>query len=281
MDKRIDWRALRSRAVQRLALELASVACACSGEGHARPVTTMGLRFPSPVGIAAGFDRYGRLARRVAALGFGFNEIGSLTANEVAQLGVMHNGAARLGISLTLDARQASAESRAMLRAAWPHADYLMLNLIGPTSAPLLSQSTRLRHLLAALVDEQRQLNQDGRRRVPLLAKLRCMPERTPFSIAGLLVELGFDGLLAAHDPGPPATAERYRAWQDPRRQAHACQQIEELRRFCGPDMALLSVGGVQTADHLRARMSAGAELVQVHTAFMHQSPWLARRLLR
>ena len=202
-------------------------------------------------------------------------------ANEVAQLGVMHNGAARLGISLTLDARQASAESRAMLRAAWPHADYLMLNLIGPTSAPLLSQSTRLRHLLAALVDEQRQLNQDGRRRVPLLAKLRCMPERTPFSIAGLLVELGFDGLLAAHDPGPPATAERYRAWQDPRRQAQACQQIEDLRRFCGPDMALLSVGGVQTADHLRARMSAGAELVQVHTAFMHQSPWLARRLLR
>lgn len=46
------------------------------------------------------------------------------------------------------------------------------------------------------------------------------------------------------------------RAWQDPRRQAQACQQIEELRRFCGPDMALLSVGGVQTADHLRARMS-------------------------
>ena len=166
----------------------------------------MGLRFPSPVGIAAGFDRYGRLARRVAALGFGFNEIGSLTATEVAQLGVMHTAAARPGISLTLDARQASAESRAMLRAAWPHADYLMLNLIGPTSAPLLSQSTRLRHLLAALVDEQRQLNQDGRRRVPLLAKLRCMPERTPFSIAGLLVELGFDGLLAAHDPGPPAT---------------------------------------------------------------------------
>ncbi|WP_251989765.1 hypothetical protein [Stutzerimonas stutzeri] len=63
--------------------------------------------------------------------------------------------------------------------------------------------------------------------------------------------------------------------------QAQACQQIEELRRFCGPDMALLSVGGVQTADHLRARMTAGAELVQVHTAFMHQSPWLARRLLR
>ena len=157
-----------------------------------------------------------------------------------------------------------------MLRAAWPHADYLMLNLIGPTSAPLLSQSTRLRHLLASLVDEQRQLNQDGRRRVPLLAKLRCMPERTPFSIAGLLVELGFDGLLAAHDPatgnsralpglaGSPAAGS-------------GRQQIEELRRFCGPDM--LCFGGVQTADHLRARMSAGAELVQVHTAFMHQSP--------
>jgi dihydroorotate dehydrogenase len=40
-------------------------------------------------------------------------------------------------------------------------------------------------------------------------------------------------------------------------------------------------VGGIQTASHLQARMDAGAELVQVHTALLHQGPWLARHLLR
>ena len=232
------------------------------------------------MGIAAGFDRYGRLARRVAALGFGFNEIGSLTANEVAQLGVMHNGAARLGISLTPGRK-----------AGFGGEPRHIAGRVAPCRLPDAQPDRADQRTAAIAIDTtppsaRRPLRRttptepDGRRRVPLLAaalhaRTHALLYRRP------ACRTGFDGLLAAHDPGPPATAERYRARQDPRRQAQACQQIEELRRFCGPDMALLSVGGVQTADHLRARMTAGAELVQVHTAFMHQSPWLARRLLR
>jgi len=45
--------------------------------------------------------------------------------------------------------------------------------------------------------------------------------------------------------------------------------------------MALLSVGGIQTASHLQARMRAGADLVQVHAALLRQGPWLGRKLLR
>ena len=75
MDKLMDWQALRNR----IALNLTSVACRLSAVPR-HPVTVMGLEFPTPLGIAAGFDRHGALGRRVASLGFGFNEIGSLTA---------------------------------------------------------------------------------------------------------------------------------------------------------------------------------------------------------
>lgn len=281
MDRRHGLHALRRSLAQQLSLTLFDVACRLPHAVPGRPLTVMGLSFPSPLGIAAGFDRNGRLARRVAALGFGFNEIGSLTADGLAQLEPMSRGEARLGINLTLDAGSSVAESCALLRNAWPQADYLVLNLIGPASAPLLSNAVRLRNLLTALREEHQQLNLEGKRQVPLLAKLRCLPKQVPFLLASMLLDLKFDGLLAAHDPGPPATRERYRAWQDPQQQALACEQIEGLRRFCGQGMALISVGGIQTASHLQARMDAGAELVQVHTALLHQGPWLARHLLR
>ncbi|MDX2351033.1 phosphoserine aminotransferase [Stutzerimonas xanthomarina] len=281
MAERIDLHALRKRLSHRLALGLVDIACCTSNSRISRPRTVMGLHFPSPLGIAAGFDRSGRLGRRVAALGFGFNEIGSLTINQVACLTPAHHGNARLGINLTLDATQSMAGACAMLRSAWSHADYLVLNLIGPASASLLQQDARLRQLLTVLRQYQQHLNQTGGRRVPLIAKLRCLPGQIPFSHAGLLLELGFDGLLAAHDPGPPATRCRYHDWQDERQQAQACAQIKHLHRFCGTGFALMSVGGIQSGAHLQARLDAGAQLVQVHAALIYQGPWLARRLLR
>ena len=242
----------------------------------------MELEFPSPLGIAAGFDRYGHLGRRASALGFGFNEIGSLGPDDMTRLRLPARGSARLGINLSLDARHSTEELGAMFRSAWKQADYLVVNLIGPTSEPLMQRTERprLRRLLAALRHETHTSNLSGTRRVPLVAKLRSLPQQPPLELAELLLELGFDGLLAAHDPGPPATRQRYRDWQHDTQQAQACRQLERLHRLCGHDLALMSVGGIQTAAHLRARLEAGAELVQVHTALMHRGPWLARGLL-
>lgn len=267
---------------RQLALRLACIAARWPTAAMLeRPVEVMGLRFASPLGIAAGFDRQGRLGRRAGALGFGCNEIGSLDLTAITHLParVLGPGTARLGLNLHLDPGISIAALRAGLARAWPLADYLMLNLISPASAPLLSAGQRpwLRQLLAAARAEQQRLNACGHR-VPLAVKLRCLPGQVPLALAELLLELGYDGLLAAHDPGPPATRQRYRAWQDPARQAQACAQIEQLRRLCGEQMALLSVGGIQSAEHLDARLAAGAELVQVHSVLLHAWPWQAQR---
>lgn len=275
---------LHNRLRQRLALDLTRIASRIPAfEAPGQPVRVMGLEFPSPLGIAAGFDRYGHLGRRASVLGFGFNEIGSLGPADMARLRPSaSSGSARLGINLSLDARHSVEELGAMFRSAWKQADYLVVNLIGPTSEPLMQRTERprLRRLLAALRHETHTSNLSGARRVPLVAKLRSLPQQPPLELAELLLELGFDGLLAAHDPGPPATRQRYRDWQHDTQQAQACRQLEQLRYLCGHDLALISVGGIQTAAHLQARLEAGARLVQVHTALMHQGPWLARGLL-
>jgi len=123
-------------------------------------------------------------------------------------------------------------------------------------------------------------LREQSGRHVPLLVKLRCVPGEVPLELTERLRTLGYDGLLAAHDPGPPATAARYRRWQQPSAQYEACAQVAALKAICGPQMALLSVGGIQTAAHVQARRVAGADLVQLHSALLQRGPWIARSLL-
>lgn len=269
---------------QDLALRLA---CAASYLPTARSdvhaVQVMGLQFAAPVGVAAGFDPCGRLGRRAVRLGFGFTEIGSCSLVRMLELVPdQPGGSGLIGINLSLDPRRTRAELCAGLSLAWAQADYLMLNLINPLSAPLLAddQRPRLTELLRALRNRGRALDSCGARRVPMAVKLRSLPGQVPLALTELLLQLGFDGVLAAHDPGPPATAERYLGWQHDDQQHLACQQIEQLRQLCGDELALMSVGGVQTADHLRARMAAGAQLVQVHSALLREGPFIARRLL-
>nr|WP_298148158.1 phosphoserine aminotransferase [uncultured Pseudomonas sp.] len=267
-----------------LALRLACIGARClQAPAPIRPITLMGLRCASPLAIAAGFDRHGQLGRRAGALGFACNEIGSFDlASATGLLLPPHQaGTALLGINLTIDPNSPIDALCAGLGHASLFADYLMLNLIAPRSAVLLSaeQRPRLRMILAALRARQQRLDLLGRR-VPLAVKLRCLPGQVPLALTELLLELGYDGLLAAHDPGPPANRQRYHAWQNPDNQALACAQIERLRALCGNQLALMSVGGIQNAAHLRARLAAGAELVQVHTLLLHGWPWQTRHLL-
>jgi len=167
-----DANAAHHPFVQRLSLSRACAASRLPLGDIGRPVTAMDLTFASAIGVAAGFDRHGRLGRQASALGFGFNEIGSLTAADLPRLAISQRGNARLGLNLTLDAGRSVDEHHAMLASAWPLADYLVINLIGPACAPLLPEQPRLRATLAALRQQQTHLDQAGKRRVPLIAKV-------------------------------------------------------------------------------------------------------------
>jgi len=247
----------------------------------------MGLDFRNPIGIAAGFDRQGLLLPEWERLGFGHIEIGTLCRYPqpgaypgiatLTRLQRQPSSGCRLGVNIGLNPGRSPAQAQADLlycqRVAWHVADYLCVNL-GNANARWLQQpehEAELIDTLYALTDRQRRLSAAGGRSLPLAVKLGLeleRPERLPAlpSILPRLPTLGIDGLVLALDRGKPATAEkRQQAWQD-----LACELTRQSRALLGPDTALIVVGGIGNEQDICHRLTAGADLVQVHNGLLH-----------
>ncbi|REJ34735.1 MAG: dihydroorotate dehydrogenase (quinone) [Bacillota bacterium] len=174
-------------------------------------VEAFGLRFPNPVGLAAGFDKDARAPRALAALGFGFIEVGTVTprpqpgnprprlfrlpADEalINRMGFNNEGAAaaaaRLGrahpvpvpVGVNIGRNRATPNERAAedylecLRVLFPHAAYAVINVSSPNTPELrdLQAAAALGRLLAAVQAENRALSRKhGRAPLPVLVKI-------------------------------------------------------------------------------------------------------------
>jgi len=295
-------------------------------------VSAMGLDFPSPFGVAAGFDKDAKYALGLGALGFGHVEVGTVTAaaqpgNErprlfrlttdralVNRMGFNNQGAeaaaerlarirrrrrrpvigVNLGKNRVVAVEDAIPNYLAATRTLAPLADYLVVNVSSPNTPGLrgLQELDRLRPLLAAVLAAAERADGETNRRVPLLVKIAPdMDDEQVTAITRLAVELGLAGLIATN-----TTIAREGLAADPERIASigagglsgaplAERALEVLRvvRAAAPDPAfvVISVGGVETAGDIRARLAAGATLVQGYTGFIYEGPFWAASLNR
>ncbi|HEY0079496.1 MAG TPA: quinone-dependent dihydroorotate dehydrogenase [Pyrinomonadaceae bacterium] len=170
-----------------------------------------GLRFSNPVGLAAGFDKNGRVAHALAALGFGFVEVGTVTHRPqpgnprprlfrlpldralVNRLGFNNEGAASLarrlearrrpdcvlginiGKSRAVEIEDAVDDYLRSFELIYPHADYVAVNVSSPNTPKLreLQREENLSALLSAIQHRNRELAAEaGRAPLPLLVKL-------------------------------------------------------------------------------------------------------------
>lgn len=257
------------------------------------PVEVMGLTFSNPVGLAAGFDRDGKLAGWLAPAGFGFVEIGTINVDseavsdtELARIGrtlrkartrsgACSNPAHRqlLGISLgsmweTLDERTVADYLRGM-EVLWPYADYLAINLSRPGSPgrTLPADPAVLRFLLENIKQGHAALAERYESQVPIVVKaaIERRREKTIPPSVFLARELEFDGVLVAFERWPS------------RQEVIEC--ISELRASIHP-LSLIIVGGIRTADDARQTLDAGADLVQLFSGFVEQGPLRTRRMI-
>ncbi len=72
-----EWTATQMERLQRIPLALHAISRICASPP--RPTTLLGMTFPNPIGIAAGFDKSATMMPMLAALGFGFIEVGTVT----------------------------------------------------------------------------------------------------------------------------------------------------------------------------------------------------------
>lgn len=202
-----------------------------------KPVTVMGLTFKNPVGLAAGLDKNGDCLEGLAALGFGFLEIGTVTPRPQAgnpkprlfrlpeheaiinRMGFNNKGidylltqvkrsnyAGVLGINIGKNAdtpiENALDDYLIGLQKAYSVASYVTMNISSPNTKNLrqLQQGDDLKKLISAMKEQQLKLQNQHGRYVPLVLKIA--PDLTPEevrNIANLLLQFEIDGVIATN----------------------------------------------------------------------------------
>ncbi|MGV2494661.1 quinone-dependent dihydroorotate dehydrogenase [Pelagerythrobacter aerophilus] len=276
-----------------------------------------GLRFPNPLGMAAGFDKDGEVPDAVLGLGFGFVEIGSITplpqpgnprprlfrlAEDRAVINRMgfNNGgaaeaearlrrrAARPGIvGVNIGANKDSADRIAdyalLTRRFAPLASYLTVNISSPNTPGLraLQDEGALIALLDAVLDAR---PADG---PPVF--LKVAPDLEPAdmdAIARIALDKRLGALIVSNTTisrpplASPQAGETGGLSGAPLRDL-AQQRLRDFRAATGGAIPLIGVGGIGSAEDAWARIRAGASLVQLYSAMVYEGPGLARRIVR
>ena len=201
------------------------------------PVRAMGLEFPNPLGLAAGLDKDGDHIDALAALGFGFIEIGAVTLRPqpgnpkprvfrlpeagalINRLGFNSRGLdvavanmrrsryrGILGVNIGRNSdtpnERAAEDYSACLRGVYPHASFVTVNVSSPNTRNLreLQAAAELDVLLAALAAERARLARQHGKRVPLAVKIAPDLDNAGIeSVAERVVAHGFDGVIATN----------------------------------------------------------------------------------
>ena len=204
---------------------------------HTCPTTLMGLSLPNPIGLAAGLDKNGQYIDALAALGFGFIEIGTVTPRPqpgnpqprlfrvpeyqaiINRMGFNNLGIDNLianvrqsayggilGINIGKNAdtpmEKAADDYLICLEKAYPHASYITVNISSPNTKNLraLQGGDELTALLTALKNKQAQLHGTHGRYVPLAVKIAPdLDEEQVADIAHVTRRTEMDGIIATN----------------------------------------------------------------------------------
>lgn len=278
-------------------------------------VEAFGRSFPTPVGVAAGFDKDARLPRVLAALGFGHVEVGAVTAERqtgnrrprmfrlpedralINRMGFNNAGAdavgerlarepapdvplgVNVGKSKSTPLAEAADDYRYTYERVGDYADFVVVNVSSPNTPGLRSLQHR-----DALVDILGTLQDAGADR--LLVKLSPdLAARAIEEVLGVVDDLGLDGVVATN-----TTIDRPESLRHPNRAergglsgAPIEGRATDTVRFVAErtDVPVIGVGGVSDAAGAYRKLRAGASLVQLYTGLVYEGPALARDINR
>ena len=281
-------------------------------------VSALGLDFPNPVGLAAGFDKDAEVPDAMLRLGFGFVECGTVTPRPQAgnpnprlfrliedsavinRMGFNNRGmeaaAMRLAarsrngiVGINIGANKDSVDRVADYRQAFarlaPLANYVTVNVSSPNTPGLrgLQDRDALSALLGALADERARLTG----KVPLLLKIAPdLDDSALDDIASVAFQTGLDGLIVSNTtiarPRLKSTfAKETGGLSGKPLFIPSTRILKEMRRRVGTKLVLVGAGGVSSGMDAYAKIRAGASLVQLYTALALQGPGLVARLKR
>ncbi len=284
-------------------------------------VKALGLAFPNPVGLAAGFDKNGEVADAILRLGFGFSEIGTITPLPqqgnprprlfrltpdqaiVNRLGFPSQGHAAVHTRLAARAHQpgivgvnlgANKNSRDRVQdyvqgidAFADVADYFTINISSPNTPGLrdLQRTGALDDLLAHILAARDNAAEPRR---PVLLKIA--PDLTLTELDEIITcarARKIDGMIISN-----TTVSRPASLRDPLAAemgglsgqplfAPSTQMLAQAYLRVEGQFPLIGAGGVEGPETALAKIEAGATLVQFYSALVFEGPWLAGTIKR
>jgi dihydroorotate dehydrogenase len=281
------------------------------------PVEVLGLKFPNPLGLAAGFDKDAEVPAAMLRLGFGFVEVGTLTprpqagnarprlfrlledAAVINRFGFNNAGferaRARLGrrppglIGVNLGANKDAAdrvEDYALgVRTFAPLADYLTINVSSPNTPGLrdLQRREALDDLIARVV-EARDATEPRR---PLMLKIAPdLDARGLEDIVATALIRRIDGLIVSNTTvARPATLTSRNRGESGGLSGRplftpSTRLLARAYLLTGGAMPLIGCGGVEDAGTALAKIEAGASLVQLYTALALKGHGIVEEIL-
>jgi dihydroorotate dehydrogenase len=275
----------------------AAIAALCGR--HRAPATVAGIQFPGRVGLAAGMDKDGVGTRTWGSLGFGYVELGTVTAqpqsgNDKPRLFRLPNSRAiinRMGFNnrgktKSVPLAEAADDYLASLRAVARYADYVAINVSSPNTPGLrsLQDARTLAELISALVNEAWCMAAGGSP-VPIFVKVAPdLTETALEEVVQVSAEAGAEGLIATNSTlsrdgisaDQPLAAEGGGLSGAP-----LTQRAREVVRFLAArtTLPIIGVGGIMSRDDGQAMLDAGASLLQIYTGYIYAGPSLVNDL--
>lgn len=292
------------------------------GLPHATPrhdpalaVTVAGLDFPSPIGLAAGVDKDGKVPDAFLALGFGFVEVGTLTPQPqggnprprlfrlaedravINRMGFNNGGQAAalarlrkrtgrpgivgVNIGANKDAADRIADYAIGVRTMAPVASYLTINISSPNTPGLraLQEGQALDDLLAGAMEAR------GAKGPPIFLKVAPdLGTADVDAIARVALDRKVDALIVSNTTISRPDLRSAHAMEagglsGAPLKTLALERLRDLRRATGGALPLVAAGGIASGADAYARILAGASLVQLYTALVFEGPGLARRI--
>ena len=280
-----------------------------------------GIRFPNPIGLAAGFDKDAKLYKELSNFGFGFIEIGTLTPKPQAgnpkkrlfrlladqgiinRMGFNNQGVdaaisrlkknkniiigGNIGKNKTTPNDQAIQDYLLCFDALFPHVDYFVVNVSSPNTPNLrdLQDKKPLTALLQTLQTE------NHKRENPKPILLKIAPDLTDtqlLDIIDIVSDTNIDGVIATN-----TTIARDGLQSDSTICAETgglsgkplSNRSTDVIRFLHTNskgsFPIIGVGGIHTPQDAIDKLEAGASLLQIYTGFVYEGPGMVKSILK
>ena len=279
-----------------------------------------GIRFPNPIGLAAGFDKDAKLFRELSNFGFGFIEIGTLTPKPqdgnpkkrlfrlqadkgiINRMGFNNQGVeaaikrlkrnknviigGNIGKNKITPNDQATDDYLICFDVLFPYVDYFVVNVSSPNTPDLrdLQEKKPLTALLKTLQIE----NQKRENPKPILLKIAPdLTETQLLDIINIVADTKIGGVIATNTTiardGLQTDTEITKetgGLSGKPLRNRSTEVIRFLHTKSKNSFPIIGVGGIHTSQDAIEKLEAGASLLQVYTGFVYEGPAMVKRIL-